>query len=330
MKTARRMIACLLGMLLLSTVPATAAFADTAGKAGPGALARQWTPIVLPTQAYSGTGTWLTDISYHSDGTIASLTEQIGRTQTYWEYLYDDRGGFLYRVKNIGSVPSQLSSGVMPGTDLNYSALSRTVYDCVGFTLDYEVTKVRKGDGIGDRYLYTYDGNEWSLAGTFAYDRYGWTEARFDFYDPITVVNYTTPRIHADDSSFTIEQSLRNILVADFTYVCPDWMDPLPSCYQPTPACPSVRPGPEDLIGQDGVAYPHDSWLADYETKVVRGTTSGNAYLRWSPSNEGREYKRYVSEGEWVTVLARESGYSLVLTRDGRAGWVTSTLLSYR
>ena len=90
---------------------------------------------------------------------------------------------------------------------------------------------------------------------------------------------------------------------------------------------PSNSPGPHDLDGQDGVASPTNGWLADYVIKRVKGTTSGNAYLRWSPSNEGREYKRYVCEDEIVTVLATENGYSLVKTSDGRAGWVTSKLL---
>ena len=92
-----------------------------------------------------------------------------------------------------------------------------------------------------------------------------------------------------------------------------------------TPA--STKPGPHDLDGQDGVAGPTNGWLTDYKTKHVEGTSSGNAYLRWSPSKDGREYNRYISEGEIVTVLAMENGYSLVKTSDGRAGWVTSNLL---
>ena len=327
MKTARRTLACFLAVLLLLMIAQASAFAEPGGK---NASAVRLSAAGKSSETRSGTGSWLSDIRYSSDGTIASLTERIGRSVSDWEYRYDARGGFLYRVKNIGSVPSKLAAGYMPGTDVNYSALSSPVYDCVGFTIDYEVTKLRKGDGIGDRWLYTFDGEEWSLAGSFAYDSYGRTSARFAFCDPITVVNFTTPRIHADDSSFMIEQSLRDVLIADFTYVCPEWMEPLESCYLWPYEGEPYGPGPDDLIGQNGVAYPHDSWLADYESQVVRGTTSGNAYLRWSPSNEGREYKRYVSEGEWVTVLARESGYSLVLTWDGRAGWVTSKLLSYR
>ena len=96
-----------------------------------------------------------------------------------------------------------------------------------------------------------------------------------------------------------------------------------------TSTVPSAgKPGPDDLKGQDGVASPTSGWLAEYQIKYVKGTTSGNAYLRWSPSNEGREYNRYVKEGEKVTVLASENGYSLVLASDGRAGWVTSKLLA--
>lgn len=90
----------------------------------------------------------------------------------------------------------------------------------------------------------------------------------------------------------------------------------------------SSRPGPDDLKGQEGVASPTRGWLTEYQTMYVRGTKSGNAYLRWSPSDEGREYNRYVREGERVTVLASEGDYSLVKASDGRLGWVTSILLS--
>lgn len=93
-------------------------------------------------------------------------------------------------------------------------------------------------------------------------------------------------------------------------------------------AASAGKPGPADLAGQDGVALPSNGWLESYETKHVKGTSSGKAYLRWEPSQEGRQYKRYVAEGEEVTVLAREGEYSLVKTKDGRAGWVTSKLLA--
>ena len=94
-----------------------------------------------------------------------------------------------------------------------------------------------------------------------------------------------------------------------------------------TPAATPKAPSADDLWGQDGVAYPSGSWLSEYQIKYIKGTTSGNAYLRYSPSKEGREYQRYIAEGEKVTVLAYENGYALVKATDGRAGWVTSKFL---
>ena len=124
MKTARRTIACLLAVLLLLSIGQASAFAEPGCK---NASAARLSPAGKSAETRSGTGSWLSDIRYYSDGTIASLTERIGRSVSYWEYRYDYRGGFLYRVKNIGSVPSKLAAGYMPGTDVNYSALSSPV-----------------------------------------------------------------------------------------------------------------------------------------------------------------------------------------------------------
>ena len=264
---------------------------------------------------------------YYPDGRIASLIEQDGSSTIQWEYLYDNTGNFLYRRKDIGAVASHLDAGMMPGTDVNYSLLSSPVENCVGFTIEYEVTKVRKGDGLGNRDLYIYDGSSWSFAGCFSYAAYGRTSADMRF-EPRTVARFTTPRVYADDSSFVVEQSLLHVLVADYTYVTLTGAEVLPSLYSAGQIVYNDNtPGPEDMIGQDGISLPSNGWLSTYEIKYVKGT-SGNAYLRWSPSNEGREYKRYVQEGERVTVLALENGYSLVKTTDGRAGWVTTTLLA--
>lgn len=292
-----------------------------------------WTPAPestqLPSEGVSTAGTWVTAVSYYSDGRIMGLTEQIGQTLVNWNYEYDYGGRFLYRTYNAGDAPSTLSSGVMPGTDVNYSMLYSPICNCVGFTIEYEVTTVRKGDGLGDRYLYIYDGEAWLLAGTFSYDSYGKTSAEIKLNEPTTIVNFTTPRIHADDSSFAIDQRLVNVRVADYSYVSIDLeADTISSLTQEPPIQIAQAPGPDDLVGQDGVTYP-SNWLPEYETMYIKGTSSGNAYLRWSPSNEGREYNRYVREGEQVVVLAHENGYSLVKTIDGRAGWVTSKFLVY-
>lgn len=179
----------------------------------------QETTTPLLTEGIGTNGAELTKIIYDSDGHILSLTERANGIVTEWKYCYDDTGFFMYRIHNIGGVPSHLSSKVMPGTDLNYSELEKPINNCVGFTIQYEVTTVRKGDGLGDRYLYIYDGSAWTLIGTFAYESYGRTNAEISLASPITIEYFTTPRFHADDSSFMIEQKLTDIWVADFSYV---------------------------------------------------------------------------------------------------------------
>ena len=87
------------------------------------------------------------------------------------------------------------------------------------------------------------------------------------------------------------------------------------------------HPGPEDLKGYTDIKAPNDSWLLDYEVKYVKTKYGNSAYLRNAPDNSAIERSKTVKEGEEVTVLARENGFSLVKTKDERLGWVKSDLL---
>lgn len=94
---------------------------------------------------------------------------------------------------------------------------------------------------------------------------------------------------------------------------------------KPTPT-PKV-PGPDDLRGcNESVVYPNGTWLDNYETKYVKTKHGVRAYLRYEPSADSGYYS-YVYERDAVTILARQNGYSLVMTTDGMAGWVTSSVL---
>ena len=90
-------------------------------------------------------------------------------------------------------------------------------------------------------------------------------------------------------------------------------------------------PGPHDMTGcNDRVEDPAwTSWLDSYETLYVRTRHGVRAYLRYSPDSNS-DYYDYVYEADAVTVLARENGFSLVKTADGKVGWVTSSVLVYR
>ena len=94
------------------------------------------------------------------------------------------------------------------------------------------------------------------------------------------------------------------------------------------PSAFACAPGPNDLWGcNDQIQYPKSqNWLDNYETKYLKTQYGVRAYLRYCPSADS-DYYDYVYEAAKVTVMARENGYSLVMTADGMAGWVTSSLL---
>jgi len=282
----------------------------------------------LSTEGMSNAGTMLKNIRYDQNGKITSLSELLNGTWIHWVYEYDTNGYFLYRYRNIGSVNSTLTSEVMPGTDITYSELSAAIKNCVGLTLRYEVTKVRSGDGIGDRYLYIFDGRGWSLEATFPYDSYGVTYSDIAFDSPVTILRFATPRIHPDNSSFMIAQSLEDVMVADYCYIAAEGDKNAtlvtPNIYTEERPHPSIQ----DMAGcKSGVLVPNvESWLPDYETKYVRASRGRAAYLRYTPDLDDG-YFDLVREGTEVTILARQDGASLAKIKDGVVGWIGSNQL---
>ena len=99
-------------------------------------------------------------------------------------------------------------------------------------------------------------------------------------------------------------------------------------------AAEAAGPGKADMEGCDKrVAVPDaGSWLSRYETKVVQGTKKGSTavYLRFRPEKDGAargggNHQGVLYNGTEVTVLARQSGYSLVKVKPGYVGWVPSS-----
>ncbi len=90
----------------------------------------------------------------------------------------------------------------------------------------------------------------------------------------------------------------------------------------------SLSPGENDMTGSSPYVTHPDArcWLSDYETRYVKTRYGVRAYLRYSPDQDSG-YFDYVYETDAVTVLARQNGFSLVRTGDGRIGWVTSGVL---
>ena len=331
----KALFSILAGLLVLAMLlPGATAAAVSAlpgsssGGAVPLTLSKYSSASALPTEGMSNAGTRLKDIRYDRGGNILSLSELFNGSWIHWTYEYDMNGRFLYRYRNIGPVSCTLTSKFMPGTDTTYSELSVPVENCVGFTLRYEVTKVSAGDGLGDRYMYVYDGRAWTLLSTFSYSRYGVSYDFFTFDEPTTLLRFATPRIHPDKSRFMIAQTLEDVITADYCYIAPEgdrnatWV--VPNIY--TESRP--HPGPQDMAGcKSGVWVPNpESWLDEYETKYVRASRGRAAYLRYAPDLD-YGYFDLVKEGTEVTILARQDGASLAKVRDGVVGWIGSSQL---
>ncbi len=282
-------------------------------------------PHVPATSGESTAGTMLRNIEYDSNGRIIRLVEIIDGEWVKWTYLYDNRGAFLYRTRNIGGVDGRYSKKTIPGTGgSKYIELYTPIENCVGFTLSFKVTKVISGDALGDRKMYISDGNSWDSVGRFSYKKIAAKSIDFTLEYPRTIVAFGTGRVDPDDSSFEISQALEDVIVADYDYV-----ELLDEAGRPAVIVQDAEPapGPDDLRGCDkDVTYPNGTWLPAYETKYVKTEHGNRAYLRYTPSKDS-SYFGYVYERDEVTVLARQNGFSLVKVSDGVAGWVTSSVL---
>lgn len=182
------------------------------------------TATPLPKNGASSVGTYLFSVEYNDDGQIISATEEYGDgTRQNWEYVYDDAGQFQYRKCNIGNVNSTLTYNFLPEPDYDttYSELDYTIKNCIGFTIVYEVTALRSGNCSGTRKVLVRADGKWEQVGTFDYGSKGDVEEKqVVFTDGIKNIDaFGTPRVNRDTSSFTPEQSLRDVMIADYEYV---------------------------------------------------------------------------------------------------------------
>ena len=178
------------------------------------------TPITLPTSGTSTSGTMLRDVQYNEMGKIVRASEKFNDKWVEWEYVYSDTGAFKYRKRNIGSVDCTLTNSFMTGKDTTYTKLNEKVEKCVGFTLSYSVSNVRRGNYQGEREVYfSSDTNSWRLIGSFEYNSLDRIKIPFVLDPAESFIAFATPRTHPDDSSFNVNQSIVDVWVADYEYV---------------------------------------------------------------------------------------------------------------
>ena len=177
-------------------------------------------PLVPATNGTSTAGTNLQDIVYDAQGRLWLVSEQVNGIWYRWEYVYDNYGNFRYRARSIGAQSTKWSGMFMPGTDITYCVLNTAVDNCVGLTIEYTVTKVTKGNGLGRRDLYIQtDGGSWQRVGAFDYPSYSTVTSTVLLDQPTRLQAFATPRQHPDDSGFTVDQRLTEVWIADYNNV---------------------------------------------------------------------------------------------------------------
>lgn len=95
---------------------------------------------------------------------------------------------------------------------------------------------------------------------------------------------------------------------------------------------PTAVPGPSDLKGASNDLYAPkaESYLPEY-VLMVTYNEGGTVSLQYRP--EKKEFSRHVimelEHQTPVTAIAQENGYTLVLVKEGLAGWIISQELDY-
>ena len=93
----------------------------------------------------------------------------------------------------------------------------------------------------------------------------------------------------------------------------------------PDPTAEPV-PGPEALKGcSDSLQYPkEESYLKSFVSMITRANNSNKVYLLYRPEKLVNSFDVMLTldDGIPVTAIAKENGFTLVLLKDGVAGWI--------
>lgn len=101
-----------------------------------------------------------------------------------------------------------------------------------------------------------------------------------------------------------------------------------------TPAPVIPTPSASDLKGcSKDLYFPNsESFLAEYQSMIIHSSAGGSVALQYRPEAKERQADVIVllDNNTPVTALAKENGYTLVLVKEGLAGWLlTYELDSY-
>ena len=119
---------------------------------------------------------------------------------------------------NTGDAEITWSEEPFEGSRQKYTILTDPVFNCVQFTLDYQVIG-RGGAGIndilGDRIVYVSDGSEWKEVGRFSYDEIDAVHVIVNLEEPMKLAAVATIADCKKPDAFLFRQGVQDVLTTE-------------------------------------------------------------------------------------------------------------------
>ena len=120
---------------------------------------------------------------------------------------------------NMGDVPVSWSNDNFVGTKQKYTILNEPAYNCVQFTLDYQVIGLggtpNPNQVLGPRTIYVNDGSGWIEVGEFDFNEFDAMHIIVNLNEPTDVLAVATSASCSDPDRFVFRQSLLDVMVIE-------------------------------------------------------------------------------------------------------------------
>lgn len=117
----------------------------------------------------------------------------------------------------VDAVTQRWSDSFFLKTERRFVNLAEPVENCVGFTMEYQVTARNTGfteNVLGPRTLYLYDGESWTAVGSFPYDDLGAVQVEVRLDKPMKLVAFGTTAECEQPLNFDCRQIAYTFLTA--------------------------------------------------------------------------------------------------------------------
>ena len=159
----------------------------------------------------------LTCILYYTDQNVyrAGWVTSTNLSDSYPGKTFSIGAGSLpSNAYNAGDPAVSWSEEFFYGTKQKFTELDTPIKDCVGFTLDYQVTArngASTGDVLGSRTVYVNDGSGWVAVGSFKYSALGPVHVEVTLDSPMTLAAVATSADCAAPNTFHFRQSVLDV-----------------------------------------------------------------------------------------------------------------------